>query len=66
MQTGRPPTSIHDDEKGASEVLEDARELQAQQSLPHPMLNQGVTRRMILFSLFISLAGWVFNFDLGE
>lgn len=66
MQTSRPPKLVHDDKEGASEVVEDARDLQAQQSLPLPMLNQNVTRRMILFSLFISLAGWVFNFDLGE
>lgn len=29
-------------------------------------VHQGVTSRMIVFSIFISLIGWVFNFDLSE
>jgi hypothetical protein len=29
-------------------------------------IRQNVTKQMVLFSLFIGLIGWVFNFDLGE
>lgn len=27
---------------------------------------QGITPHMILLSCYVALAGWIFNFDLGE
>ena len=65
-QDGLPTRSNNDDEKGASQVLEHARDPLNQQSVTQTLAIQGVTKGMIFFSLFISLAGWIFNFDLGE
>jgi hypothetical protein len=31
----------------------------------HMHSQQTATKQMILFSAFIALAGWIFNFDLG-
>lgn len=35
-------------------------------SRTHEPVHQNVTSRMIVFSMFIALIGWVFNFDLSE
>ncbi len=33
---------------------------------PGPVEQQKTTTFMILFSLYIGLAGWIYNFDLGK
>ncbi len=33
---------------------------------PRVLSGQRATKEMILFSIYIALAGWIFNFDLGN
>lgn len=35
-------------------------------AVPAPAAAQKATKQMIFFSIYIALAGWIFNFDLGN
>lgn len=53
--------------KGETTPTVETKENTFEESVPiHMHSQQKVTRQMILFSSFIALAGWIFNFDLGK